>query len=95
MSRFIWVNMSEVCAWFEFRRRRWNCGTRLEINGYKGEFVRNLCLGYRIGVKFGEYVTGGIMKVPEKFGIDWSKFGWFGHFIEHLACEGLGFEGNG
>jgi hypothetical protein len=31
------------------------------------------------------------MKVPEKFGIDWSKFGWFGHSIEHLACRVLGF----
>jgi hypothetical protein len=31
-------------------------------------------------VKFGEYVTGGIVKVLKKFGIDWSIFGWFGHF---------------
>jgi hypothetical protein len=31
------------------------------------------------------------MKVPGKFGIDWSKFGWFGHFIEHLACGVLRF----
>jgi hypothetical protein len=35
------------------------------------------------------------MKVLEKSGIDLSNFEWFGHFIEHLACEGLGFEGNG
>jgi hypothetical protein len=49
-------------------------------------------LGYWIGVKLGEYVTGGIMKVHEKFGIDWSKFGWFGHSIEHLACVDLGLE---
>jgi hypothetical protein len=35
------------------------------------------------------------MKVPEKFGIDLSKFGWFGHSIEHLACVVLGLEGNG
>jgi hypothetical protein len=48
-------------------------------------------LGYQIGVKFGEYVTGGIMKVPEKIGIDWNKFGWFGHFTEHVACRVLGF----
>jgi hypothetical protein len=47
-------------------------------------------LGYRIVVRFCEYVTGGIMKMPEKIGIDWSKFGWFGHFTEHLACEVLG-----
>jgi hypothetical protein len=47
-------------------------------------------LGYRIGMKFGEYVTLGVMKVPEKFGIDRSNFGWFGHFIEHLACGVLG-----
>jgi hypothetical protein len=42
-------------------------------------------------VKFGKYVTGGIMKVPEKFRIVWSKFDWFGHFTEHVACEVLGF----
>jgi hypothetical protein len=53
-----------------------------------------MCLGYLIGVNFGEYVTGGIMKGPEKFGIDWSKFGWFGHSIEHLACVVLCLEGN-
>jgi hypothetical protein len=41
-------------------------------------------------MKFGEYVTLGVMKVPEKFGIDRSNFGWFGHFIEHLACGVLG-----
>jgi hypothetical protein len=23
-------------------------------------------------VKFGEYVTGGVVKVPEKFGFNWS-----------------------
>jgi hypothetical protein len=46
-------------------------------------------------VKFGEYVTGGIVKVPEKFGFNWSNFGWFGHFTEHVACSGLGFRGNG
>jgi hypothetical protein len=34
------------------------------------------------------------MKVPEKIRIDWSKFGWFGHFIEHLACGVLGFRRN-
>jgi hypothetical protein len=39
MNRFIWVNMSEVCAWFDFRRRKWNLGTGLGINGYKGKFV--------------------------------------------------------
>jgi hypothetical protein len=26
------------------------------------------------------------MKVLEKYGVDLSKFGWFGHFTEHLAC---------
>jgi hypothetical protein len=31
-----------------------------------------------MGVKFGEYVIGGIVKVPEKFGFNWSIFGWFG-----------------
>jgi hypothetical protein len=44
-------------------------------------------------VKLGEEVTRDDMKVSEKFGIDWSKFGWFGHFIEHLACGVLGFGG--
>jgi hypothetical protein len=42
-------------------------------------------------VKFGEYVTGGIVKVPEKFGFKWSIFGWFGHFTEHVTCGVLGF----
>jgi hypothetical protein len=45
-------------------------------------------------VKFGEYVTGGIVKVPEKFGFNRSNFGWFGHFAEHVACGGLGFSRN-
>jgi hypothetical protein len=45
-------------------------------------------------VKFGEDVTRGGMKVLEKSRTDLSKFDWFGHFIEHLACEGLCFEGN-
>jgi hypothetical protein len=31
------------------------------------------------------------MKVPEKFGIDWSIFGWFGHFTGHTVCGGSGF----
>jgi hypothetical protein len=34
-NRFIWVNMSEVCAWFEFRQRKWNLGTRLGIDRSK------------------------------------------------------------
>jgi hypothetical protein len=42
-------------------------------------------------VKFGEYVTRGILKVLEKFGFNWSNFGWFGHFAEHVACGVLGF----
>jgi hypothetical protein len=46
-------------------------------------------------VKFGEYVTEGIVKVPKKFGFNWSNFGWFGHFIEHVACGGIGFRRNG
>ena len=45
-------------------------------------------------MKFGECVTGGIVKVPKKFGIDWSIFGWFGQFVEHVACGVLGFWGN-
>jgi hypothetical protein len=42
-------------------------------------------------VKFGEYVTGGVVKVPEKFGFNWSIFDWFGHFTEHVVGGGLGF----
>jgi hypothetical protein len=45
-----------------------------------------ICLGYWIGMKFGEYVTWGDKKVLEKSGIDLSNFSWFEHFIEHLAC---------
>jgi hypothetical protein len=41
--------------------------------------------------EFGEYVTGGIVKVPKKFGFNWSIFGWFGHFTEHVVCGVLGF----
>ena len=36
-----------------------------------------------------------MVKVPEKFGFNWSKFGWFGHFTEHLVCGELGFQGKG
>jgi hypothetical protein len=32
MNRFMWVNMSEVHAWFDFRRRKWNLGTQLGID---------------------------------------------------------------
>jgi hypothetical protein len=42
-------------------------------------------------VKCGEYVAGGVVKVPKKFGIDLSIFGWFGHFTEHVVCGELGF----
>jgi hypothetical protein len=38
-----------------------------------------------MGVKFCEYVTGDVVKVPEKFGFNWSIFGWFGHFTEHVG----------
>jgi hypothetical protein len=46
-------------------------------------------------VKFGKYVTGSVVKVPEKFGFNWSIFGWFGHFTEHVVGGVLGFRGNG
>jgi hypothetical protein len=49
--------------------------------------VQNWSLGYWIGVKFGEYVTRGVMKVPEKFGIDLSKFGWFGISPSNWCAE--------
>jgi hypothetical protein len=42
-------------------------------------------------VKFGEYVTGGVVKVAENFGFDRSIFGWFGYFTEHVVCKDLGF----
>jgi hypothetical protein len=35
------------------------------------------------------------VKVPEKFGFNWSKFGWFGHFTKHMVSGELGFYGNG
>jgi hypothetical protein len=53
--------------------------------------VKNWSLVYRIGVKFGEYVTCGVMKVPKKFGIDLIKFEWFGHCIEQMVCGVLTF----
>jgi hypothetical protein len=46
-------------------------------------------------VKFGKDVAGSVVKVPEKFGLNWSIFGWFGHFTEHVACGKLGFRRNG
>jgi hypothetical protein len=45
-------------------------------------------------VKFGKYVIGSVVKVHEKFGFNWSIFGWFGHFTEHLEGEELGFQRN-
>jgi hypothetical protein len=45
-------------------------------------------------VKFGKYVNGGVVKVPEKFGFNRGIFGWFGHFTEHVSCGELGFRGN-
>ncbi len=42
-------------------------------------------------MKFGKDVAGSVVKVSEKFGFNWSKFGWFGHFTEHMACGELGF----
>jgi hypothetical protein len=46
-----------------------------------------------MGVKFGEYVTGDVVKAPEKFGFNWSIFSWFGHFTEHVEGGVLGFRG--
>ena len=42
-------------------------------------------------MKFGKDVAGSVVKVPEKFGFNWSKFGWFGHFTEHVVGGELGF----
>jgi hypothetical protein len=46
-------------------------------------------------VKFGKSVTGSVVKVPKKFGFNWSIFGWFGHFTEHVEGGELGFRRNG
>ena len=46
-------------------------------------------------MKFGKDVAGSVVKVPEKFGFNWSIFGWFGHFTEHVVGEKLGFRRNG
>jgi hypothetical protein len=46
-------------------------------------------------VKFGKDVAGSVVKVPKKFGFNWSIFGWFGHFTEHVVGEILGFRRNG
>jgi hypothetical protein len=32
------------------------------------------------------------MKVLKKSGVDLSKFSWFGHFTEQVACGDLGFK---
>ena len=37
----------------------------------------------------GMSATGGAMGVLEKFGVDLSKFEWFGHFTGHLVREDL------
>jgi hypothetical protein len=42
-------------------------------------------------VKLREYITEGVVKVPEKFGFNRSNFEWCGHFTEHVACGELGF----
>jgi hypothetical protein len=81
--------MSEVCAWFEVLRRKRIFGTRLRNDRYKKITVVYSMSGYWIGVKVGVRVTGGGMRVQGKTGIDLSKFEWFGHFTEHMAC---GFE---
>jgi hypothetical protein len=44
-------------------------------------------------VKFGEYVTEGVMKVPEKFGFNQSNFGWFGHFRRARGMRSIRFFG--
>jgi hypothetical protein len=48
-----------------------------------------MCLGYRIGMKFGVTVSSSSWSVLEKVGVDLSYFDWFGHFTEHVACEFL------
>jgi hypothetical protein len=52
----------------------------------KGKQWNNQCIGYRIGVNFGESITGSGRSVLEKVGVNLSNFDWFGHFTEHVAC---------
>jgi hypothetical protein len=63
----------------------------LENDRSKQRIEWNWSLVYRIGVKFAEYVTGGVVKVSKNFGFNWSVFGWFGHFTKHVMCGDLGF----
>jgi hypothetical protein len=51
-----------------------------------GKQWNNRCLGYRIGVNFGESVTSSGRRVLEKAGVDLSNFEWFGHFTKQVAC---------
>jgi hypothetical protein len=44
-------------------------------------------LGYYIGVKFGEYVTGGIMKVPENLGSIGANFAGLGISLSMWRAE--------
>jgi hypothetical protein len=39
-----------------------------------------------MSVNFGKSVSGSVMRVLEKVGVNLSYFDWFGHFTEHLAC---------
>jgi hypothetical protein len=40
-------------------------------------------------VNFCEKVSGDVMRVLEKSGVDLSRFEWFGHFSEHLVRKNL------
>lgn len=60
-----------------------------EMIAINGKQWNTQCLGYWIDVDFGEEVTGCVMRVIEKAGVDMSNFSWFGHFTEHLVREDL------
>jgi hypothetical protein len=85
---WIWV---KCVLGLNLGEEKWNLGTWLGNDRSKRGIEWNWSLVYRIGVKFSEYVTGGVVKVPKKFGFNRSIFGWFGHFTEHVACVELDF----
>jgi hypothetical protein len=62
--------MSEVCAWFEVWQRKHILALGSERFTIKVERWCNMCLRYRIGVKFGKSVTGSGRSVLEKVGVD-------------------------
>jgi hypothetical protein len=88
--------MSEVSAWFEFRRGKkeiWALGSEtIAQNGKLSEIEAwKLGLAWNLASRLLEV----LWRCLKKFGFNWSIFGWFGHFTEHVACEKLGLRWNG